>query len=63
MALMKSLVYFVKESRLNPVTLIHVTFYSFLKTYLRVLDWLLKLNIPGIRNHVAETYHGKVLLP
>lgn len=61
MALMRSLLYNAKEARYNPIKLIHSSMYAATVTYLRVLKNLLKLDSPRFRNHIAETYHSKVV--
>ncbi len=61
MSLIKSFLYFIKEARYNPITLIHGLLYSATVTYLRVLKNLVKINSTWFRNYVSETYHAKVL--
>lgn len=61
MSLIKSFLYNMKEAKYNPVTLTHGTLYAATVTYLRVLKNLLKLNSKWFRNHITETYHGKVI--
>ncbi len=61
MALLKSLLYFIKESNYNPISLSHSMLYIGTQTYLRVFDKLLKYDFNWLRNHMAETYHGKVV--
>jgi ferredoxin len=51
----------MKEAKFNPVTLTHATLYLATVTYLRVLKNLLKINSKWFRNHITETYHGKVV--
>ncbi|MDO9566694.1 MAG: 4Fe-4S dicluster domain-containing protein [Candidatus Desulfaltia sp.] len=61
MSLLKSLLYALKEAEYNPVTIIHSTLYAATVTYLKVLKKFVKLNSKLFRNHVCETYHGKVV--
>ena len=61
MSLIKSFLYFIKEARYNPITLIHGLLYSATVTYLRVLKNLVKINSTWFRNYVSETYHAKVV--
>ena len=61
MSNIKSFLYFIKEARYNPITLFHALFYSATVSYLRVLKNLVKINSTWFRNHVSETYHGKVI--
>jgi len=61
MSLIKSFLYFIKEARCNPITLIHGLFYSATVTYLRVLKNLVKINSTWFRNFVSENYHAKVV--
>ncbi|MDI6686836.1 MAG: 4Fe-4S dicluster domain-containing protein [Desulfobacterales bacterium] len=61
MSLLKSLLYALKEAEYNPVTIIHSTLYAATVTYLKVLKKLVDLNHKSFRNHVCETYHGKVV--
>ncbi|MBI5015210.1 MAG: 4Fe-4S dicluster domain-containing protein [Deltaproteobacteria bacterium] len=61
MSLLRSLLYDLKEARCNPVTLTHQTLYAATQTYLKVLDRLLLFNVPWFKNHMVETYHGKVV--
>jgi ferredoxin len=61
MSLIRSFLYFIKEARYNPITLIHGLLYSATVTYLRVLKNLVKINSTWFRNHVIESYHAKVV--
>jgi len=61
MSLIKSLLYALKEAKYNPITIIHSILYAATVTYLRVLKNLVKLNPKSFRNHISETYHGKVV--
>ena len=61
MSLIKSLRYSLKEAKYNLITVIHSLFYGATVSYLRVLKNLVKLNSKSIRNHISETYHGKVV--
>ena len=61
MSLITSLLYSMKEARYNPITIIHSMLYGATATYLNILDKLLRLNCQPLRNHVVETYHGKVV--
>ena len=61
MSLIKSLLYSLKEAKYNPITVIHSLLYGATVSYLRVLKNLVKLNSKSFRNHISETYHGKVV--
>lgn len=61
MSWLKSLAYSLKESRYNPVTLLHASCYAATVTYLRVLKNLARLNSPTLRTSISENYHSKVL--
>ena len=61
MSLITTLLYSMKEARYNPITIIHSMLYGATATYLNILDKLLRLNCQPLRNHVVETYHGKVV--
>jgi len=61
MSLIKSLFYSAKEARYNPIIITHSLLYAATVTYLRVLKNLVKLNSKSFRNHISETYHGKVV--
>ena len=61
MSLIKSLLYSLKEAKYNPITIIHSLLYGATVSYLRVLKNLVKLNSKSFRNHISETYHGKVV--
>ena len=61
MPLIRSFLYFIKEARYNPITLIHGLLYSATVTYLRVLKTLVKINSTLFRNYVSENYHAKVV--
>lgn len=61
MSLITTLLYSMKEARYNPITIIHCMLYGATATYLNILDKLLRLNFQPFRNHVVETYHGKVV--
>lgn len=61
MPLIKSFFYNMKEAKFNPITLFHSTIYAATVTYLRVLKNLIRLSSESFRDHIAETYHCKVV--
>lgn len=61
MSLFKSLAYSLKEARFNPVTVLHGLLYAPTVTYLKTLARIVKLSPASFREHLSETYHGKVL--
>lgn len=62
MGIFKSLGYYLKEMKYKPVGILHGFVYGqFPRTYLRILDILLKRGSEDFRDHVAETYHAKVV--
>lgn len=62
MSLLKSFIYSLKEARFNPVTVVHSTLYAATVTYLKALKYLVTVvDSKSLRNHISETYHGKVL--
>ena len=62
MSIIDSIAYMLKEAKYNPFTIARVAIYGgATTTYLRVLDYLLKPNFKWFRDHMTETYHGKVV--
>lgn len=61
MSLLGSFAYSLKAARFNPVTILHSTVYAATVTYLKVLKHLVRVDSKPFRNHISETYHGKVL--
>jgi len=61
MALIQSFLYYMKEVKYNPITLMHSILYAATVTYLRVLKNLVKINSKWFCNHIGETYHSKVI--
>lgn len=60
MSIIKSLFYYMKEAKYNPIKMTHSASYAY-AAYLRVLKNLVKINSHSFRNHVTETYHSKVV--
>lgn len=61
MPLLRSLLYSLKEARFNPATVLHSSLYAATVTYLRVLGKIAKSGSGSVRDHISETYHGKVV--
>jgi len=61
MALLRSLAYALREARFNPVTVIHSLCYGATVTYLKVLARIVRKGPEPVRDHIVETYHGKVI--
>lgn len=61
MPVLKSITYSLKAAGFNPAAVIHGTLYAATVTYLRVLKNIAKLHSAALRDHISETYHGKVL--
>jgi Pyruvate/2-oxoacid:ferredoxin oxidoreductase delta subunit len=57
----KSFFYFIKEARYNPLKILHGLSYAATVTYLRVLGLVLAVGGKKARNHVQQTYHGKII--
>ena len=60
MPLIKSLWYHIKAAN-HALTLLHGAAYAATVTYLKVLNHLVRKASPAFRNHVTQTYHGKVM--
>lgn len=61
MSTAKSFFYFLKEARYNPLKILHGLSYAATASYIRVLGALFAVGPKKLRNHVQETYHGKVI--
>ena len=61
MKFIKAFFYYLKETGLRPVTALHGIVYSATVTYLRVLSFLMRHRSQPFRDHMAETYFGKVV--
>ncbi len=61
MKFIKAFLYYLKETGLRPVTALHGIVYTATATYLRVLSFLMRRRPQSFRDHMAETYFGKVV--
>ena len=61
MPILKSFFYSFKAAKFDPIMVIHCALYAPTVTYLRVLKNLLRFNSKAFRDHIAETYHSKVI--
>lgn len=62
MPLIRSLLYSLRQARLNPFVILHSLLYAATVSYLRVLKNIAKIPLQALRDHIGATYHGKVVV-